>query len=247
MTNIRLSIVGYTTGYREGRRDTGGPSALAASKAHRNRFRGIASGKDPMKTRQIAHNDYPAARHRSPRAVYNEPCYIGDAPAHCRRYTQKWFHGIIWWRPMMVLIMTTWTGVRERNKSRVARARASTFKEFDIREARDETSGKFRRRVTRLLHRAIREKPDRPFRSSRSDRSMKLRGGIAAAEPLRPPFRERGNTRLIAHRRYRLPLFHSSALSVKSLTMLTSHISIISMKRFIESPDNDHSGRRSMR
>lgn len=65
MTNIRLSIVGYT----KRQRDVETGIILARDPKARNRFRGIASGEDPMKTRQIAHNDYPAAKYRS-RAQY---------------------------------------------------------------------------------------------------------------------------------------------------------------------------------
>lgn len=41
-----------------------------------------------MKTRQIAHNDYPAARYRSPRVLYDQPCYMEDAPAVLSAGTQ---------------------------------------------------------------------------------------------------------------------------------------------------------------
>lgn len=65
MTNIRLSIVSYAKRHRDV--ETG--IILTRDPKARNRFRGIASGEDPMKTRQIAHNDYPAARYRC-RAQY---------------------------------------------------------------------------------------------------------------------------------------------------------------------------------
>ena len=71
MTNIRLSIVSYARRQRDV--ETG--IILARDPKARNRFRGIASGEDPMKTRQIAHNDYPAARYRF-RAQYTTSLVI---------------------------------------------------------------------------------------------------------------------------------------------------------------------------
>lgn len=64
-----------------------------------------------MKTRQIAHNDYPAAREsiRSRVPVY-EPCYIEDAPMYCRPYTNGFTES--YGGPMMLLIMTMQTHIR---------------------------------------------------------------------------------------------------------------------------------------
>jgi len=59
----KYSIV--DSSYAKRQRDVETGTILARDSKARNRFRGIASGEDPMKTRQIVRNDYPAARYRS--------------------------------------------------------------------------------------------------------------------------------------------------------------------------------------
>lgn len=89
-----------------------------------------------MKTRRIANNDYPGYEvYRSPRAVFNEPCYTLVAAAHCRSSSNGFVESYSRWPP----ISNGGDGATRRNRSRIAYSRLGPAKPsrtwgFNLRE-----------------------------------------------------------------------------------------------------------------